>query len=119
MRALLVPALDRASNTGVGRNRAAEGVTKAARLPATWAQSMSNGVSPIDLAARALAAGDPLLALKLSALSEQPDALTLRAIALAQLGELERARELLRAAARGFGPRRPRARARCLAAQAE
>ncbi|GHC85387.1 hypothetical protein GCM10007320_30330 [Pseudorhodoferax aquiterrae] len=70
-------------------------------------------------AARALAIGDALGALRLVALHEDPTALALRGIAMAQLGEHGRARELLRRAARGFGPRATVARARCVVAEAE
>jgi tetratricopeptide (TPR) repeat protein len=70
-------------------------------------------------AARALAAGDPLGALKRVALREDPPALALRGIAMAQLGELARAKTLLRRALRGFGPREVVARARCVVAEAE
>jgi DNA-binding transcriptional ArsR family regulator len=73
----------------------------------------------ISAAGRALRAGDPLGALKRVALREDPAALALRGIAMAQLGDLGRARELLRRAARGFGPRETLARARCQAAEAE
>jgi len=73
----------------------------------------------IAAAAGALRAGDPLGALKRVALREDADALALRGIAMAQLGELKRARALLRQAARAFGPRQALERARCLAAQAE
>jgi DNA-binding transcriptional ArsR family regulator len=73
----------------------------------------------IAAAARALHAGDPLAALKRVALRQDADALALRGIAMAQLGELARARELLRRAARAFGPRQSLPRARCLAALAE
>ena len=75
--------------------------------------------SLITAAARALAAGDALGALKRVALREDPPALALRGIALAQLGELPRARVLLRAAARAFGAREAVARARCVVAEAE
>jgi DNA-binding transcriptional ArsR family regulator len=75
--------------------------------------------SSITAAGRALRAGDPLGALKRVALRDDPAALALRGIAMAQLGELPRARELLRRAARGFGPRETMARARCLTAEAE
>ena len=75
--------------------------------------------SLITAAARALAAGDPLAALGRVALRDDPPALALRGIAMAQLGELKRATALLRSAARGFGPREATARARCLLAQAE
>jgi hypothetical protein len=72
-----------------------------------------------NAAAQALARGDPLGALQRVALRHDPAALALRGIAMAQLGELERARELLRRAARGFGPRHSVARARCVVAEAE
>ena len=75
--------------------------------------------SLIASAARSLAAGDPLGALKRVALRADPPALALRGIAMAQLGEYERARKLLRRAARGFGPRERLERARCRAAEAE
>ena len=75
--------------------------------------------SLINTAARALAAGDPLSALQRVALREDPPALALRGIAMAQLGELARARELLRRAARGFGKHETVARARCIVAEAE
>lgn len=75
--------------------------------------------SLIAAAARALAAGDPLTALKRVALRSDPPALALRGIAMAQLGELTRAKELLRSAARAFGPKEMTARARCLVAEAE
>src|SRR5437870_1588777 len=75
--------------------------------------------SSITAAGRALRAGDPLGALKRVALRDDPAALALRGIAMAQLGDLGRARDLLRRAARGFGPREPVERARCLTAEAE
>jgi hypothetical protein len=75
--------------------------------------------SLITAAARALAAGDPLGALNRVALRDDAPALALRGIAMAQLGELARARLLLRAASRGFGPREAVARARCVVAEAE
>ncbi len=75
--------------------------------------------SSITAAGRALHAGDPLGALKRVALRDDPPALALRGIAMAQLGDLRRARELLRRAARDFGPRETVARARCLTAEAE
>jgi tetratricopeptide (TPR) repeat protein len=75
--------------------------------------------SLITAAARALAAGDPLAALKRVALRDDAPALALRGIAMAQLGELTRAKELVRRAARAFGPREPVARARCVVADAE
>src|SRR5258708_18712664 len=70
-------------------------------------------------AARALAAGDPLGALKRVALRHDAPALALRGIAMAQLGDLARATELLRRAARAFGPKEAVARARCIVAEAE
>src|SRR5947208_16910127 len=73
----------------------------------------------ITTAARALAAGDPLGALKRVALRDDPPALALRGIAMAQLGELVRAKALLRRAARAFGPKEAVARARCVVAEAE
>jgi hypothetical protein len=75
--------------------------------------------SLITAAARALAMGDPLGALKRVALREDPPALALRGIAMAQLGDLVRAKELLRRAARAFGPKEAMARARCVVAEAE
>jgi hypothetical protein len=75
--------------------------------------------SLVTAAARALRVGDPLGALKRIALRDDPPALALRGVAMAQLGELGKARLLLRRAARGFGPRESLARARCLAAEAE
>jgi hypothetical protein len=75
--------------------------------------------SLITAAARALAAGDPLGALKRVALRDDPPALALRGIAMAQLGDLARAKELLRSAARSFGPKEAVARARCIVAEAE
>ena len=53
------------------------------------------------------------------ALRDDPPALALRGIAMAQLGELGRAKELLRSAARGFGPHEATGRARCIIAEAE
>ncbi|TAN07236.1 MAG: HTH domain-containing protein [Rhodanobacteraceae bacterium] len=70
-------------------------------------------------AGRALAAGDPLTALKYVALRGDPPALALRGIAMAQLGDFARAKLLLRRAARGFGPNEATARARCIVAEAE
>jgi hypothetical protein len=75
--------------------------------------------SLITAAARALAAGDPLGALKRVALRDDAPALALRGIAMAQLGDLVRAKALLRSAARAFGPREGVARARCVVAEAE
>ena len=75
--------------------------------------------SLITAAARALDVGDALGALKRVSLREDPPALALRGIAMAQLGEYPRARELLRRAAQGFGPQEELARMRCVVAQAE
>ena len=75
--------------------------------------------SLITAAARALAAGDPLGALKRVALRDDAPALALRGIAMAQLGDFARAKELLRRAARAFSPRESVARARCIVAEAE
>src|SRR6202162_5464886 len=73
----------------------------------------------ITSAARALAAGDPIAALNLVALRDDAPALALRGIAMARLGDLVRARVLLRNAARAFGPKEAIARARCVVAEAE
>ena len=75
--------------------------------------------SMIAAAARALAGGDALTALQRVALRDDPPALALRGIAMAQLGEHPRARELLRRAASAFGAHEPVARARCVVAEAE
>src|SRR5580658_9867129 len=75
--------------------------------------------SLITAAARALASGDPLGALQRVALRDDAPALALRGIAMAQLGDLVRAKALLRSAARAFSPREAVARARCLVAEAE
>ena len=75
--------------------------------------------SLITAAAHALAAGDPLGALNRVALRDDAPALALRGIAMAQLGDLVRAKSLLRSAARAFGPRESAARARCIIAEAE
>jgi len=75
--------------------------------------------SLITAAAQALAAGDPLGALKRVALRDDAPALALRGIAMAQLGDLVRAKALLRKAARAFSPREAVARARCVVAEAE
>ena len=75
--------------------------------------------SLITAAARALATGNPLNALNFIALRDDAPALALRGIAMAQLGDLTRAKTLLRRAARAFGPREAVARARCAVAAAE
>src|SRR5690242_15226942 len=75
--------------------------------------------SLITAAARALASGDPLGALNRVALRDDAPALALRGIAMAQIGDLVRAKALLRRAARAFGPEEAVARARCVVAEAE
>src|SRR5262245_50794093 len=75
--------------------------------------------SVVASAARASAAGDRLGALKRVALRDDPPALALRGIAMAQLGDFTRAKTLLRRAARAFSPREAVARARCVVAEAE
>jgi hypothetical protein len=75
--------------------------------------------SLITAAGLALAAGDPLAALDRVALREDAPALALRGIAMAQLGDLDRAKLLLRRAGRAFGPKEAVARARCVVAEAE
>src|SRR3954470_8590692 len=75
--------------------------------------------SLITAASQALAAGDPFGALNRVALREDAAALALRGIAMAQLGDLGRARALLRRAGRAFGPKEALARARCVVAEAE
>src|SRR5687767_15375133 len=86
--------------------------------------SIKHGGIPTDLplvaAARALASGDPLGALNRVALRDDAPALALRGIAVAQLGDLPRARVLVRRAARAFGvEQQAQARARCVVAEAE
>ncbi len=75
--------------------------------------------SLITAAARALATGDPFGALNWIALRDDAPALALRGIAMAQLGDLVRAKALVRSAARAFGPKEAVARARCVVAEAE
>ncbi|MGD0429855.1 MAG: hypothetical protein ABSA58_02075, partial [Acetobacteraceae bacterium] len=75
--------------------------------------------SLIIAAGRALASGDLLGALKRVALRDDPPALALRGITMARLGDLDRAKALLRGAARAFGPKEAVARARCVVAEAE
>jgi len=75
--------------------------------------------SLITASARALAAGDPLGALKRVALRNDGPALALRGIAMAQLGDFPRAKELLRRAARAFTVKGAVAHARCVVAEAE
>ena len=73
----------------------------------------------IAAAAQALAAGDPLAALNRVALRDDAPALALRGIAMARLGDLGRAKALLRRAGRAFRPKETVARARCVVAEAE
>ena len=75
--------------------------------------------SLITAAGRALAAGDLLGVLNRVGLRDDAPALALRGIAMAQLGELVRAKALLHSAARAFGPGEAVARARCVVAEAE
>lgn len=75
--------------------------------------------SLITAAARALAVGDPLGALKRIALREDAPALALRGTAMAQLGDFARAKALLHRAARAYGAREALSRARCVVAEAE
>lgn len=75
--------------------------------------------SLVAAAGRALAVGDALTALKHVGLRNDPPALALRGIAMAQLDDLPRARSLLRRAARAFGANEALARARCVVAEAE
>ncbi|HUB46985.1 MAG TPA: hypothetical protein VMB73_18545 [Acetobacteraceae bacterium] len=75
--------------------------------------------SLIVAAARALAAGDPIGALNRVALRDDPPALALRGIAMAQLGDLDRAKALMRRAGRAFGPKEAMACARCIVAEVE
>lgn len=75
--------------------------------------------SLISAAARALSDGDLLGALKRLSLREDPPALAMRGIAMAQLGDMDRAKALLKAAARAFGPLEVVSRARCVVAEAE
>ncbi|MCU0072494.1 helix-turn-helix domain-containing protein [Pseudomonas koreensis] len=75
--------------------------------------------SLINAAGRALAVGDPLAALNFVALREDPPALALRGIAMAQLGDMTRAKALLQRAVKAFGVNEPLSRARCVVAEAE
>lgn len=75
--------------------------------------------SLINAAGRALAAGDPLAALNFVALRDDPPALALRGIAMAQLGDMARAKALLQRAVKAFGANEPLSRARCVVAEAE
>jgi len=74
----------------------------------------------IRAAAHALARGDVLTALKHVALRDDPSALALRGIVMAQLGELDRAKSLLDRAAQAFERQQDAlAHARCVVALAE
>ncbi len=75
--------------------------------------------SLITAAARALMAGDPLAALDRVALRDDAQAIALRGIAMAQLGDFVVAKNLLRRARRAFGSKAAVARARCIVAEAE
>lgn len=75
--------------------------------------------SLITSAALALVRGDCFGALNRVALREDPPALALRGIAMAQLGDLERAKLLLRKAECGFGNKQLVSRARCVLAETE
>jgi hypothetical protein len=75
--------------------------------------------SLITAAAAALDRGDPLDALNRVALRNDAAALALRGLAVARLGDLDRATSLLRRAARAFGSREAVARARCILAEVE
>jgi hypothetical protein len=101
---------DQSSAIHVSAARASNGSDKCDGIPMD---------SLIGAAARALAAGDALGALKRVALREDAPALALRGVAMAQLGDFARARALLRRAARVFGPRESVARARCIVAEAD
>src|SRR5690606_10006502 len=88
-------------------------------LPEQAADSGASLDRLIETAAQALAAGDPLAALNQIALLDDPSAVALRGIAMAQLGDLPRARSLVRRAARLFGKKSPVAHARCIVAECE
>ncbi|HZZ63245.1 MAG TPA: HTH domain-containing protein [Roseiarcus sp.] len=75
--------------------------------------------SLITAAARALASGDALGALNYIALRDDPAALALRGIAMAQLDDFSRAKTLLRRATLAFGAHEAVARARCVVAESE
>ncbi|WP_065260359.1 helix-turn-helix domain-containing protein [Pseudomonas bananamidigenes] len=75
--------------------------------------------SLINAAGHALAVGDPLAALNFVALREDPPALALRGIAMAQLGDMARAKALLQRAVKAFGANEPLSRVRCVVAEAE
>src|SRR5215468_9055575 len=105
-----------ASGTWSDADAAQDSTDESARSPR--AAPRIEGILPdvdslVASAARALAVGDPLGALKRIALRNDPPALALRGTAMAQLGDLPRARALLRQAARAYGPREALSRARC------
>jgi tetratricopeptide (TPR) repeat protein len=75
--------------------------------------------SVLAAASQALSRGDPLAALRCVALRNDPAALALRGVSMAQLGEFAAARKLLSRAGRAFRGRDAGAQARCLAAEAE
>src|SRR5262245_25762942 len=115
--------LDLLSSAAVGSLRGRRGGRELDWSGSRRSVSNKSGGIPSDAsltaAARALAAGDALGALTRVALRDDAPALALRGIALAQLGDLARARTLLRRAALAFGPDEPVARARCVVALAE
>ena len=111
-----------ASGTWSDADAAQDSTDESARSPR--AAPRIEGILPdvdslVASAARALAVGDPLGALKRIALRNDPPALALRGIAMAQLGDYDRARQLLRRAARRFGARERLDQARCQVAEAE
>jgi len=75
--------------------------------------------SVLAAASQALSRGDPLGALRCVALRNDPSALALRGVSMAQLGEFVAARKLLARAGRAFRGKDGGAQARCLAAEAE
>src|SRR4249919_668170 len=110
-------------NFGLGEGTPWSGSASSATTALSCRQICSEYLAAMDSliasAARFLAAGDPLQALKRVALRNDPPALAMRGIAMAQLGDYERARKLLRRAARGFGARERLSQARCQVAEAE
>lgn len=75
--------------------------------------------SVLNAAALSLAAGDALGALNRVALRTDAPALALRGIAMARLGDFDRAKSTLQKATQIFGPEEAVARARCMVAEAE
>jgi hypothetical protein len=73
----------------------------------------------LETAAQHLARFDTLRALRLIATREDPEALTLRGVAMAQLGEDRNAQKLLGRAERAFARTDPQMRARIVAARGE